>query len=110
MQDVPDSNRGPAPAASSGGTGHPPRGCYCGLWLTSPETLEAQGVPRDHCGICDRCSSPGHMRHAPGGAPYTGAWCDRCFRIVTIQNYSKWAAFFAVVLAAILMGRWAVGT
>ena len=56
------------------------RGCYCGLWEKSPETLEGQGIPRGYCGICKVCGKPGHLRHFPGAVPYTDAWCDKHYR------------------------------
>jgi hypothetical protein len=54
--------------------------CYCSLWETHPKTLEDQGIPPGYCGLCDVCGAPGHMRHFPGAAPYTGAWCRRHYR------------------------------
>ncbi len=58
------------------------RNCFCTLWQTKPEALTSQGIPDSYCGICERCGKPGHMSHYPGPVPYTGAWCDRCYRIV----------------------------
>jgi hypothetical protein len=49
--------------------------CYCSLWEKSSETLEAQGIPRGFCGLCDVCGKPGHVMHFPGAAPFTGSWC-----------------------------------
>ncbi len=48
------------------------RACYCTPGQTS-------------CGTCERCGEPGHTRHYPGPVPSTGAWCDRCYRIVGIR-------------------------
>lgn len=59
------------------------RNCYCDLRKTRPETFGQQGIPEGYCGICERCGRPGHTSHHPGPVPYTGAWCDRCFRILT---------------------------
>ena len=39
------------------------RGCYCG-----PE--------EDFCSTCAVCGKPGHLRHFPGAAPFSGSWCD----------------------------------
>lgn len=39
------------------------------------------------CGTCERCGAPGHTRHSPGEMPYTGAWCDRCYRILGWQYF-----------------------
>jgi len=36
--------------------------CYCG-----PDD--------DYCATCQVCGRPGHLRHFPGAAPYTGSWC-----------------------------------
>jgi hypothetical protein len=58
------------------------RGCYCDLWRKDPDVLRRQGVPEGFCGICEHCRQPGHLRHFPGPVPYTGAWCDRCYRIL----------------------------
>jgi hypothetical protein len=58
------------------------RNCYCHLWKKDPEVLKKQGIPEGYCGICERCGKFGHMSHYPGPVPYTGAWCDRCYRIV----------------------------
>jgi hypothetical protein len=62
------------------------RGCYC--------------KPGDvTCGECERCGAPGHTRHFPGPVPATGAWCDRCYRIVGVQHLVVMrVAPFAVVL------------
>jgi len=45
--------------------------CYC------RPGKQTEGLPPGFCGTCEICGAPGHVRHAPGGAPYTGAWCDR---------------------------------
>ena len=83
-----------------------PRGCYCDVWAKDPAHLESRGIPRGFCGICERCKQPGHLRHAPGAMPYTGAWCDRCYRIVGVLRYARWAAFMAILIAAIVAARW----
>ncbi len=57
-----------------------PADCYCGLWSTHPAQLRQQGIPQGFCGICQRCQRPGHTRHFPGPVPYTGSWCDTCYR------------------------------
>lgn len=41
------------------------RTCYC---------IEDGGF----CGTCQTCGAPGHVRHYPGSAPYSGSWCDAC--------------------------------
>jgi hypothetical protein len=63
-------------AISDSGT----KDCYCGLWTTNPAYLREQGIPEGFCGICQRCNRPGHTRHFPGPVPYTGSWCDTCYR------------------------------
>lgn len=72
-------------ARSAGAKSGAPPSCYCGLWQTSPETLRAQGLTPGFCGLCQRCGAPGHTRHFPGPVPYTGAWCDACYRTVGRQ-------------------------
>jgi len=81
------------------------RGCYCDLWQKSPQTLEKQGVPRGYCGICEICTKPGHTRHAPGATPYTGAWCDRCYRAQTIKHYMLWFGLPTILIAAWIIER-----
>ena len=58
------------------------RGCHCGRWLTDPEAMRVRRYPEGFCGICERCGEPGHTRHYPGPVPYTGALCDRCYRVM----------------------------
>ena len=66
------------------------RKCYCGLWETDPDHFRKEGIPEGYCGICERCGKPGHTQHFPGPVPYTGAWCDRCVRIVPWTNAGVW--------------------
>lgn len=63
------------------------RGCYCKSGETS-------------CGTCERCGAAGHTRHFPGPVPYTGAWCDRCYRLVGIRHT---ATRFGIPLAAVAL-------
>lgn len=58
------------------------RMCYCDSF--SAEWKAEQGLPEGFCGVCERCGAPGHTQHFPGPVPYTGAWCDRCVRIVAV--------------------------
>ena len=70
------------------------RGCYCG--------------PGDEfCGTCERCGRPGHTRHFPGPLPYTGAWCDRCYRIVGWTHPSRilQVGYLALIAGAVVMTR-----
>jgi hypothetical protein len=30
----------------------------------------------EFCSVCAVCGKPGHLRHFPGAAPFTGSWCD----------------------------------
>jgi len=60
--------------------------CYCNLWDKNPAHMESQGIPRGYCGFCQRCRRPGHVRHFPGAAPYTGCWCDRHYRLLSIVH------------------------
>ena len=55
-------------------------GCYCSLWQEDPAFLKKQKIPAGYCGLCEKCGRPGHIRHFPGAAPYTGSWCERHYR------------------------------
>jgi hypothetical protein len=69
------------------------RNCYC-----KPGEVS--------CGTCERCGAPGHTRHFPGGVPYTGAWCDRCYRIVGLTHLAGTAGPVAIaVLLAMVLWR-----
>lgn len=78
-----------------------PRGCYCGLWETKPEFMREKNYPPGFCGFCERCGAPGHTRHFPGPVPYTGTWCDRCYRIVPWTNPITLAQRLAVIGALV---------
>ena len=84
------------------------RGCYCGLWDTDPEHFKQSGLSPGYCGQCDRCGAPGHTRHFPGPVPYTGAWCDRCYRIVQwtwlLRSPQGWTTI--AVGIGVLWGLW----
>lgn len=71
------------------------RNCLCSLWLTNPEWMAAEGYPRGLCAFCDVCGQPGHTRHFPGRAPFTGSWCDvhcrRTARLHPLGRYGRWA-------------------
>lgn len=54
--------------------------CYCDS--LDAEWKAKQGYAEGFCGVCERCGAPGHTQHFPGPVPYTGAWCDRCVKIV----------------------------
>jgi hypothetical protein len=54
------------------------------MWEKNPAHFESLGVPRGYCGFCQRCGAPGHTRHFPGAIPYTGCWCDRHYRLVSL--------------------------
>jgi hypothetical protein len=82
------------------------RNCYCGLWDKDPAFYEKQGFPQGFCGICERCGVPGHLRHFPGPVPYTGAWCDRCYRVLkwtwpfrSVMGWLYLLAVFSVIWA-----------
>ena len=87
------------------------RQCYCGLWKTSPDTLRSQGIPPGYCGLCQTCGKPGHTRHFPGSAPYTGSWCDRHFRLTAwlhpLGEYGArlYLAAAVIAMAVILLRR-----
>ena len=85
-----------------------PRNCYC--HSVDAAFRQKQGIPENFCGICDRCGEPGHTRHHPGPVPVTGAWCDRCYRIVgwTSLWRNPWmriAIVFMVAMLVSLIGR-----
>lgn len=72
--------------------------CYCG--------------PDDaYCGTCRVCGRPGHTRHFPGAAPYTGAWCDFHYLRTALLHpngrYGCWlwagTVMFALALASRLL-------
>ena len=75
------------------------RNCYCKLWQTSPATLSEQGIPPGYCGFCEVCGKPGHLRHAPGIAPYTDAWCDSCFKQIWLRNNLQALSLLAIPFA-----------
>jgi hypothetical protein len=79
------------------------RGCYCDVWNKDPAAYEKLGYAAGFCGICERCSAPGHTRHFPGPVPYTGSWCDRCYRILAwtwpFRSLTGW--FFVLCALAI---------
>ncbi|HOX22644.1 MAG TPA: macro domain-containing protein [Elusimicrobiales bacterium] len=80
------------------------RGCYCGIWEKDPSFFESRGVPRGYCGLCEKCGRPGHTRHFPGAAPYTGTWCDFHYRILSIIHpLGIWGVFAYAALALILL-------
>ncbi len=85
------------------------RGCYCGIWEKDPSFYESRGVPRGYCGFCEKCGKPGHTRHFPGAVPYTGCWCDRHYRLVSIIHpLGFWGVFVymtALLAAGLLLSR-----
>jgi hypothetical protein len=82
------------------------RNCYCATQAT--ETNPHRELPPGYCGRCERCGKPGHTQHFPGPIPYTGAWCDRCVRIVALTWPLKTpTALFILLSALLLVGfRW----
>ena len=73
----------------------------------SAEDRRKEGLPDGFCGVCERCGKPGHMQHFPGPLPYTGAWCDRCVKIVALtwplKNPVVWIA--AVIVIGVLVAK-----
>lgn len=73
------------------------RGCYC--------------RPGDvSCGACQVCGRPGHVRHFPGAAPYTGSWCDRHYRRTALLHpngvWGRW--LWLAALGAVATTLWVV--
>jgi hypothetical protein len=73
------------------------RNCYCPRSGPQPEYLQRQGVPEGFCGMCELCGQPGHARHFPGAVPYTGAWCDSCYKRVGNLYLLQWFTVRLVV-------------
>lgn len=44
------------------------------------------------------------MRHAPGGVPYTGAWCTKCYRVQAIVNYLLNIGI-AMAIVSLILGK-----
>ena len=84
------------------------RNCYCALWKKNPGHYADMGLTPGFCGRCERCAEPGHTRHFPGPVPYTGSWCDRCYRIVGILHPLRTLAAFAVVALVVLTIAWGI--
>jgi hypothetical protein len=84
------------------------RNCYCSVWGTNPATFKKDDLPEGFCGKCERCGELGHTRHFPGPVPYTGAWCDRCYRILSwtwpFRSVRGWTYLVAVALVVFAIG------
>ncbi|WP_438480372.1 hypothetical protein [Oleiharenicola lentus] len=78
------------------------RQCYCRAY--NAEFPREPHIPEGYCGICERCGKPGHTQHFPGPVPYTGAWCDRCVKVVAwtwpLKNPIVW---FGVVIVFVVL-------
>ncbi len=77
------------------------RQCYCGS--LDADFLRQQKIPEGFCGICERCGKPGHTQHFPGPVPYTGAWCDRCVKIVALTWPLKSPMVWIGVIIAVIV-------
>lgn len=80
------------------------RGCYCDLREKDPAFFASRGIPPGHCGICETCGKPGHTRHFPGAAPYTGAWCDYHYRRLSLLH--PLGTFGAPFYACLAIAAW----
>ena len=69
----------------------------------SPEYRQTHGIPDGFCGKCDTCGKPGHMNHFPGPVPYTGAWCDRCYRIVAWLNPRMYVVYGILLVMLVIL-------
>ena len=72
------------------------KNCYC-------------GPDQEYCGTCDVCGRPGHVRHFPGAAPYTGSWCDRHYFTTALLHpngaYGCWLWASALIFGVALLVR-----
>lgn len=84
------------------------RGCYCEIWEKDPQFYPSRGIARGYCGKCERCGAMGHTRHYPGPVPYTGSWCDRCYRIVGLTGWMRSPAGW-IQMAFLALVLWFVG-
>jgi hypothetical protein len=84
------------------------RGCYCELWDKDPTYFETRGVPPGYCGFCQTCKKPGHTRHFPGAASYTGCWCDFHYRLLSFLHPlgSPGMILYLAIIAVILWIVW----
>ena len=76
------------------------RMCYCDS--LDSEWKAARGYAPGFCGVCERCGKPGHTQHFPGPVPYTGAWCDRCVKIVAFTWIFRNPVFIFFCLFVVL--------
>lgn len=83
------------------------RQCYCGSLDSA--FLREQNIPKGFCGTCERCGKPGHTQHFPGPVPYTGAWCDRCVKIVALtwplKNPVVWGVLIMILIVLVKVIR-----
>jgi hypothetical protein len=84
------------------------RNCYCTLWKKNPGHYADMALTPGFCGRCERCGELGHTRHFPGAVPYTGSWCDRCYRIVGIAHVFRTLAGLTVLALVVLTIAWGV--
>ena len=63
--------------------------CYCESTHRDPKFMRRHGIRPGFCGICRECGKPGHARHSPIPAPFTGAWCDECYDALG-DAYDAW--------------------
>ena len=85
------------------------RDCYCRIWDTDPASFVELGYAEGFCGVCERCGDPGHTRHFPGPVPYTGSWCDRCYRFLMwtwpFRTVIGWVFIAIIAAIAFVVGR-----
>lgn len=76
--------------------------CYCAI-LSDAHRAEL-GLAPGHCGRCDVCGAPGHMRPDPRSRVATGAWCDAHYP--GLSRRGELAVTWTVRLALGGLGLW----
>ena len=59
------------------------------MWSEHPDSMRAKGIPPGFCATCEFCGDFGHASHYPGPLPYTGSWCDVCYKVESHLSPSR---------------------